>query len=406
MSADDAGIGEEPEYEEKLDEKPKSILLSMIRQLKTGMDLSKVTLPTFILEPRSFLEKFSDSMLHGKLVHSIQAQSDPVERFMMILRWYLAGWHFKPPGVKKPYNPILGEVFQCQYDWGDSGKTLYVAEQVSHHPPVSAFYSVNRKSGWQMHAVMQPKSKFLGNSAASILDGYGQIEILSLGEEYVFSFPSYYVRGLLIGVMRMEISGDVTISCRKTGLSCTLTFANKGFFKGENNSVSGKVVRMADKTEIAKISGRWDRVMKLKRGGSESVLLDVEAEKSRTYSAMSVQPEEEQHYFESRRVWKGVTKGIKTSNQDLATEHKTRLEDGQRAGKKERDAAGESWTPRLFDRTNPEDITAWRFKLSNSAVYDASKPGEEQAWEDSIQKLISTGELSVGTALMAELNPK
>jgi len=62
-------------------------------------------------------------------------------------------------------------------------------------------------------------------------------------------------------------------------------------------------------------------------------------EKSRTYSAMSVQPEEEQHYFESRRVWKGVTKGIKTSNQDLATEHKTRLEDGQRAGKKERDAA-------------------------------------------------------------------
>jgi hypothetical protein len=43
MSADDAGIGEEPEYEEKLDEKPKSILLSMIRQLKTGMDLSKVS---------------------------------------------------------------------------------------------------------------------------------------------------------------------------------------------------------------------------------------------------------------------------------------------------------------------------------------------------------------------------
>jgi len=41
-------------------------------------------------------------------------------------------------------------VFQCQYDWGDSGKTLYVAEQVSHHPPVSAFYSVNRKSGWQV----------------------------------------------------------------------------------------------------------------------------------------------------------------------------------------------------------------------------------------------------------------
>ena len=40
--SNEAGIGEEPEYEEKLDEKPKSVLLSMIRQLKTGMDLSKV----------------------------------------------------------------------------------------------------------------------------------------------------------------------------------------------------------------------------------------------------------------------------------------------------------------------------------------------------------------------------
>ena len=58
------------------------------------------------------------------------------------------------PGVKKPYNPILGEVFQCQYDWGDAGKTLYVAEQVSHHPPVSAFYSTNRKGGWQVSRML------------------------------------------------------------------------------------------------------------------------------------------------------------------------------------------------------------------------------------------------------------
>ena len=132
--------------------------------------------------------------------------------------------------------------------------------QVSHHPPVSAFHFANRKGGWQFHSVMQPKSKFLGNSAASIMDGHGVLEVLALGEEYEFTFPSYYVRGLLIGVMRMEISGDVNITCKKTGLSCALTFSNKGFFKGENNSVSGKVVRSSDKTELCKVSGRWDKV--------------------------------------------------------------------------------------------------------------------------------------------------
>lgn len=27
---------------------------------------------------------------------------DPEERFMRVLQYYLAGWHIKPKGVKKP----------------------------------------------------------------------------------------------------------------------------------------------------------------------------------------------------------------------------------------------------------------------------------------------------------------
>jgi hypothetical protein len=338
-SADgDVSVGEEPDYEEKMDEKPRSLLMSMIKQLKTGMDLSKVTLPTFVLEPRSFLERYSDMMLHGKILASVQAEADPLDRFLCVVKWYLSGVHFKPPGVKKPYNPIMGEVFHCKLDWGAAGRTIFVAEQVSHHPPVSAFHFVNRQGGFQLQAVIQPKSKFLGTSAGSIFDGWGNLDFWSIGEQYDFTYPSVYVRGLLIGVMRMEVAGDVTITCRKTGLQCALTFANKGFFKGENNSVSGKVTRIGDKTELAKVSGRWDRVIKVKRSGSEAVLLDVEAEKSRTYCPITIQPEGEQRYCESRRVWAGVTKGLKTSNHDMATECKSKLEDGQRAGKKERDA--------------------------------------------------------------------
>ena len=178
----------------------------------------------------------------------------------------------------------------------------------------------------------------------------------------------------------------------------------------------------------------------------------MEAEKSRSYCAMQIEPEDQQRYCESRRVWTGVTKGIKTSNQDMATEYKTKLEDGQRAGKRERDAEGSGcmlascqaiprplfpvpphkqcsypplflhcchtdtrtdkhshtqsvWVPRLFEQTNPADITAWRFKLQNRAPYDAGKATEEEAFEQSIQQLIATGELSVGKELMCVLNP-
>lgn len=83
------------------------------------------------------------------------------------------------------------------------------------------------------------------------------------GETYTFNFPSYYVRGLLIGVMRMEIAGDVQISCKETGFQWTASFTNRGYFKGENNSVSGKVTRIGSKDTICKIDGRWDRVIKI-----------------------------------------------------------------------------------------------------------------------------------------------
>ena len=71
--------------------------------------------------------------------HSASDLNTPEERFISVLRYYLAGWHIKPKGVKKPYNPVLGEFFRCRYDYSDGTSAYYIAEQVSHHPPVSAW---------------------------------------------------------------------------------------------------------------------------------------------------------------------------------------------------------------------------------------------------------------------------
>jgi oxysterol-binding protein-related protein 8 len=69
------------------DEDEGSIILSLISQLRcvhfdlrvipsnpsacpyrVGMDLSKVTFPTFVLEPRSMLERITDFMAHPDLI--------------------------------------------------------------------------------------------------------------------------------------------------------------------------------------------------------------------------------------------------------------------------------------------------------------------------------------------------
>ncbi len=53
-----------------------------------------------------------------------------------LTKWYLSGFYKKPKGLKKPYNPILGETFRCYWEHPKTGsKTFYIAEQVGLAPP-------------------------------------------------------------------------------------------------------------------------------------------------------------------------------------------------------------------------------------------------------------------------------
>lgn len=80
---------------------------------------------------------------------------------IQVTRWYLSAFHAGRKGsiAKKPYNPILGEVFRCYWNlsstttttnnndsplpWAKTSDLIFIAEQVSHHPPISAFYAEN-----------------------------------------------------------------------------------------------------------------------------------------------------------------------------------------------------------------------------------------------------------------------
>jgi hypothetical protein len=89
------------------------------------MDLHRVTLPTFVLEPRSMLERITDFMSHPDLILSVQKEKDPVNRFVSVVRYYLSGWHIKPKGVKKPYNPVLGEHFRAKWTFPDKTEAFF-----------------------------------------------------------------------------------------------------------------------------------------------------------------------------------------------------------------------------------------------------------------------------------------
>ncbi|KAF8665102.1 hypothetical protein AX16_000569 [Volvariella volvacea WC 439] len=343
----------DPESTSILDENEGSIIGSLVSQLRVGMDLSRVTFPTFVLEPRSMLERITDFMSHPDLIFGAEKCNQPEERFIRILQYYLAGWHIKPKGVKKPYNPVLGEFFRCRYDYPDQSQGFYIAEQVSHHPPISAFFYISPANHVSIVGELKPKSRYLGNSVATIMEGENRIKLLGLPDdgEYVITMPNMYARGILFGKMFIELGDTCTAKNEKNQLFCDLEFKTKGFFVGTYNMIAGKVRK--NDTELGEISGRWSHVMDYKSNqtGKKRVLFDA-VKDGQNVVPKWVLPEDAQEPNESRRLWRALTKAIIAKDMEAATTAKTAVEDAQRERRRVMGEKGQEHAARFFHQVD------------------------------------------------------
>ncbi|ORZ07875.1 hypothetical protein BCR42DRAFT_149251 [Absidia repens] len=338
------------ENTEVLEEGSRSILMGIIKQFGKDMDLSRVTLPTFVLEPRSMLEKITDFMAHPELAEQAAALSDPTERFVAVVKYFLSGWHIKPKGVKKPYNPVLGEFFRCRYEFKDGSQAYYIAEQVSHHPPVSAYHYANPQHGIIVDGEARPKARFLGNSAATIMNGYSRLTFAKHhNETYEITNPNVYARGILFGKMLMELGDQCTVKCVTSDLVAELDFKTKGIFSsGQYHAVVGKIKKGSTGELLYDISGSWTSELFIKpiKNKVKEPLFTV---KGAVIHPKIVEPESVQEENESRRLWSKLTAGLRTNDLDGATEAKTVVENQQRQERQEREKKGDHWTPRFFD---------------------------------------------------------
>uniref|UniRef100_A0A2K5Z7D0 Oxysterol-binding protein n=1 Tax=Mandrillus leucophaeus TaxID=9568 RepID=A0A2K5Z7D0_MANLE len=359
---------------ETVSEENKSLMWTLLKQLRPGMDLSRVVLPTFVLEPRSFLNKLSDYYYHADLLSRAAVEEDAYSRMKLVLRWYLSGFYKKPKGIKKPYNPILGETFRCcWFHPHTDSRTFYIAEQVSHHPPVSAFHVSNRKDGFCISGSITAKSRFYGNSLSALLDGKATLTFLNRAEDYTLTMPYAHCKGILYGTMTMELGGKVTIECAKNNFQAELEFKLKPFFGGSTsiNQISGKIT--SGEEVLASLSGHWDRDVFIKEEGSGSAALfwtpskEVRRQRLRQHTV----PLEEQTELESERLWQHVTRAIGKGDQHRATQEKFALEEAQRRRARERQESLTPWKPQLFhlDPTTQE----WHYRYEDHSPWDPLK---------------------------------
>ncbi|BFZ16457.1 hypothetical protein BsWGS_19495 [Bradybaena similaris] len=341
-----------------------SVIGHLLSQVRIGMDLTKVVLPTFILERRSLLEMFADFFAHPDAFCKIADMSTPKDRMVQVLRWYLGAFHAGRPSeiAKKPYNPILGETFKCHWHipepcedtetaadgpipWAKPNDLVFISEQVSHHPPISAFYAENFSKRISLDGYIWTKSKFLGLSIGVHMIGECVLSVLDYDEEYTLSFPSGYGRSILT-VPWVELGGKINITCAKTGYSALVEFHTKPFYGSKKHRVTAQILEPNEKKPFITIEGEWNGVMHAKwSSGKNEVFVDT---KSMPIMKKIVRPPEFQDEFESRKLWRQVTFYLKEKNVDKATEEKHKLEQRQRDEAKDRKDQGTSWETKFF----------------------------------------------------------
>ncbi|XP_043942377.1 oxysterol-binding protein-related protein 10 isoform X2 [Protopterus annectens] len=380
ISPEDEATDTEDNEEEDLGvmDEQRSVILHLLSQLKLGMDLTRVVLPTFILEKRSLLEMYANFMAHPDLFLSITAGATPEERMIRFVEYYVTSFHEGRKGAvaKKPYNPIIGETFHCSWDvpkdkvrsirthcaaanakdqakiqdmdpsWDQSEryKLRFIAEQVSHHPPVSGFYCECKEKKMCVNAHVWTKSKFMGMSIGVSMVGEGILYLLEHEEEYVFTLPSAYARSILT-VPWVELGGKVNIVCAKSGYSATVTFHTKPFYGGKVHRVTAEVKHNPTSTVVCKAQGEWNGTLEFTYNNGETKVIDTT---KLPVIRKKIRPLEKQGPFESRRLWQHVTNSLKTGDIDLATQHKHLLEEKQRADQRQRAATNTPWQPKYF----------------------------------------------------------
>ncbi|KAK1343980.1 hypothetical protein QTO34_014538 [Cnephaeus nilssonii] len=360
-------------------EEQRSVILHLLSQLKLGMDLTRVVLPTFILEKRSLLEMYADFMSHPDLFIAISNGATAEDRMIRFVEYYLTSFHEGRKGAiaKKPYNPIIGETFHCSWKMPKSevassvtsnsstqavtnhaplseealsqvGPDCYtvrfVAEQVSHHPPVSGFYAECAERKMCVNAHVWTKSKFLGMSIGVTM--VGEVILTSVVTwRRVYIFSTLCICRSILTVPWVELGGKVSVNCAKTGYSASITFHTKPFYGGKLHRVTGEVKHNSSNTVVCKVQGEWNSVLEFTYSNGETKNVDLT---KLAVTKKRVRPLEKQDSFESRRLWKNVTDALRESEIDKATEHKRTLEERQRAEERHRIETGTPWKTKYF----------------------------------------------------------
>jgi len=317
-------------------------------------DLSTMTAPAFILSTKSLTEFSSYWTEHPSVFVAPAAEKDAAKRALLVLKWFIstlkqqyASRSEKLGSEKKPLNPFLGELFLGKWE-DQAGTTQLVSEQVSHHPPVTAYGIWNNQHGVRLQGYNAQKASFKTTINVKQV-GHAIYHIDAFKEDYLITLPSLHIEGLITGSPYVELNGSTYIQS-SSGYTARIDYSGKGWVSGKKNTFSAVLYPEGkEKDVLYKIDGQWTDAWQIKDAKTKGVVETFDPKVTKT-TPLIVAPIEEQDHFETRRAWKKVSDAINKGDMDTTSAEKTIIEMRQREMRKEEKDAGREWERKFFTR--------------------------------------------------------
>ena len=332
-------------------------------------DLASITAPAFILSSQSLVEFSAYWAENQELFIAPTREPDPAKRALLVLRWLMNTLHQqycsrseKFGNEKKPLNPFLGELYLGHWEEDDLGRTELVSEQVSHHPPVTAYCITNEKNRIQLQGYNGQKASFSRTIHIKQV-GHSLLTLYPPGsnepETYLITLPNLHVENLIYGAPFIEL-GKHTHVISSSGYIAKIDYAGKGWIGGKKNSFSASLWKEgegSEKNSLYSLDGQWSDTFTIKegRGGKRSEELESVSGKSTKLSKLVLAPLEQQDPMESRRAWANVARSIERGDMDATSAYKSRIENAQRALRRKEQDESRTWQRVFFSQ--PDDDT-------------------------------------------------
>ncbi|CAI7625148.1 unnamed protein product [Penicillium manginii] len=350
------------------DNRPKIGLWGILKSM-IGKDMTKMTLPVSFNEPTSLLQRVAEDLEYTDLLDIAADRSDSMERLLYVASYAASEYASTIGRVAKPFNPLLGETFE--YVRPDKGYRFFV-EQVSHHPPIGAAWAESPK--WDYWGESSLKSKFYGKSFDINLLGtwFLKLRPITGGEElYTWKKVTSSVIGIITGNPTVDNYGLMEIKNHTTGEVCYLDFKPRGWKASSAYQVAGKVVDATGSPKWS-IGGRWnDKIYARHTPGFEAPVSGQDPDSAKTLLVwqaharptgvpfnltpfvitLNALPDSLKEYLPPTDTrLRPDQRAMEDGEYDLAADEKHRVEEKQRAKRRERETRGETYEPQWFVR--------------------------------------------------------